>query len=195
MTRAVDPEEDREAVAAVLAGDRERFTELVQRYQERLVNYLSRMLGNYDEAHDVVQEVFLKVYRALDTFDPSYRFSTWIFRVARNAAIDRVRRRRLQTVSLTVPDPDSGGERQWELPGDEKTPYQRARQEERREAVLQAVRGLPWEYRELIMLRHYAELSYNEIAELKEMPLGTVKNKLFRARRMLEERLSAEWLG
>lgn len=194
MTSRIDPDQDREAVAAILDGDRERFAEIVERYQDRLVNFLARMLRNLDEAHDVAQEAFLKTYRALDTYDPSYRFSTWIFRIARNAAIDRLRRRRMQTVSLTRPDPEGGDDRHWELPGEDATPYEDARQQERRRTVLDAVAELPWEYRELIVLRHYAELAYREIAELKEMPLGTVKNKLYRARRMLEEQLDREWM-
>lgn len=194
-TMPADPNEDKATVAAVLKGDREAFGDLVRRYQGRLVNFLNRLLGDYEEAHDVAQEVFFKVYQALDRYDPSYRFSTWLFRVAQNAAIDRLRKRRLQLVSMQVPDGDSEGEREWEFPTDDPDPYDRARQGERRTAIRDAVEALPWEYRELILLRHYADLAYAEIAELKEMPLGTVKNKLFRARRMLAEQLDEEWLA
>lgn len=181
---------DEELIASILEGQEELFGDLVQRYQGRLVNYLFRMLRNEDDAHDLAQEVFIKIYGALDRFDPRYRFSTWLFRVAQNAAIDRIRKRRLKVVSLERPDKGENEGGTWELPGDDPTPYQTSRNLERGAAIKQAIDELPWEYNELISLRHYAELSYDEIAKLKKMPLGTVKNKLFRGRQMLKEKLS-----
>ena len=179
---------DDELIAAVLRGDRERFGDLVERYQGRLVNYLFRLLRNADEAHEMAQEVFLKVYQVLDRYDPQFKFSTWLFRVAQNAAIDQIRRRRLKLVSLQQEDVE-GETREWELPSPDRGPYGHLRNRERGEALQEAIDGLPWEYRELIVLRHFGELPYEEIAKLKRMPLGTVKNKLFRGRQMLKERL------
>jgi len=100
MTRGAVQPTDEDLVAAVLAGDRERFGDLVERYQGRLVNYLFRLLRNADDAHDLAQEVLIKVYQVLDRYDPQYKFSTWLFRIAQNAAIDQIRRRRLKLVSL-----------------------------------------------------------------------------------------------
>lgn len=181
---------DEELVAAVLAGDREQFGDLVDRYQGRLVNYLYRLLRNLDEAHELAQEVFLKVYQALDRYDPRYRFSTWLFRVAQNAAIDQIRRRRLKLVPIHRQEEGDEEGRDWDLPSPERGPYRHLRNRERGEAIQQAIDALPWEYRELIVLRHYGELSYEEIAGVKGMPLGTVKNKLFRGRQLLKEKLS-----
>ncbi|MEM9291454.1 MAG: sigma-70 family RNA polymerase sigma factor [Acidobacteriota bacterium] len=181
---------DEDIVAAVLAGREDSFSELVQRYQGRLVNYLYRMLRNVDEAHDLTQDVFFKVYQALDSFNPRYRFSTWLFRIAQNAAIDHMRKRRLKVVSLQRPDPEGGADQEWEMPSSDRGPYGDLRNLERGDAIQQAIDQLPWEYRELILLRHYGELSYDEIATAKEMPLGTVKNKLFRGRQMLKAKLS-----
>lgn len=181
---------DEELVATVLAGDRERFGELVERYQGRLVNYLFRLLRNLDEAHETAQEVFFKVFQALDRFDDRYRFSTWLFRVAQNAAIDQIRRRRLKLVPIHRQDEGDEEGRDWDLPSPERGPYRHLRNRERGEAIQQAIDSLPWEYRELIVLRHYGELSYEEIAGVKAMPLGTVKNKLFRGRQMLKEKLA-----
>jgi RNA polymerase sigma-70 factor, ECF subfamily len=180
---------DEELVAAILRGDRARYAELVGRYQGRLVNFLNRLLRNAEDAHDLAQEVFLKVYQALDRFDPRYRFSTWIFRVAQNAAIDQIRRQRLRLVPMTREGGD-GEDREWDFPSADPTPYADLRNRERGDAIAEAIAGLPWEYRELILLRHYGELSYDEIATLKKMPLGTVKNKLFRGRQMLKEKLA-----
>ena len=180
---------DAELISSVLQGDRELYSELVDRYQGRLVNYLYRILRNLEEGQDLAQEVFLKIYQALDRYDPRYKFSTWLFRVAQNAAIDRIRKRRLKLVSMDRQgDPDGDG-RTWEFPSSDPSPYKDLRDQERGSAIQQAIDNLPWEYRELIVLRHYAELSYNEIAALKKMPLGTVKNKLFRGRQMMKEKL------
>lgn len=193
-TDAMTPEAaeatDEELVEAVLRGERERFGDLVERYQGRLVNYLYRLLRSVEDAHEMAQEVFIKVYQALDRFDPRYRFSTWIFRVAQNAAIDEIRKRRVQLVSFEGREDDEGERRTWDPPSSERGPYGELRNRERGGAIQEAIEDLPWEYRELIVLRHFGELSYAEIARLKEMPLGTVKNKLFRARQMLKDELA-----
>ena len=189
MTRGAEQLSDDELIAAILGGDRERFGDLVERYQGRLVNYLFRLLRNLEEAHELAQEVFLKVYQVLDRYDPQYKFSTWLFRVAQNAAIDQIRRRRLKLVSLAQEDAE-GEARDWDLPSPDRGPYGHLRNQERGEALQAAIDALPWEYRELILLRHFGELPYEEIARLKRMPLGTVKNKLFRGRQMLKERLA-----
>lgn len=180
---------DEELVEAVLAGDDECFRRLVLRYQNRVVNYLHRMLRNPDESQELAQEVFLRVYRALDRFDQRYRFSTWLFRVAQNAAIDRIRKRRLKLVSMQRPESGDSEGGEWEFESHDPSPYHDLRNRERGNAILDAIAELREEYRELIELRHFAELSYEEIAISKGMPLGTVKNKLFRARQMLKSQL------
>jgi RNA polymerase sigma-70 factor, ECF subfamily len=188
MTRGAEQPTDEDLVAAVLEGDRDRFGDLIDRYQGRLVNYLFRLLRNADDAHDLAQEVLVKVYQVLDRYDSQYKFSTWLFRVAQNAAIDQIRRRRLKVVSLRQEDEEGEG-RDWDLPSIERGPYGELRNRERGSAIQDAIESLPWEYRELILLRHFGELPYEEIAKLKAMPLGTVKNKLFRGRQMLKEKL------
>jgi RNA polymerase sigma-70 factor (ECF subfamily) len=141
------------------------------------------------EAEDLAQEVFFKLYQALDRYDPKYKFSTWLFRVAQNAAIDRIRKRRLQLVSMDRSGNPDSGIGTWEFPSSDPGPYGDLRNVERGEAIQAAIERLPWDYRELIVLRHFGELSYDEIARLKDMPLGTVKNKLFRGRQMMKEEL------
>ena len=183
---------DEELVRSVLSGDRERFEDLVERYQGRLVNYLNRLVRDIDEAHDLAQEVFVRVYQALDRFDPQYRFSTWLFRVAQNAAIDVIRKRRFRMVPLGRTDADApDGGREFEVPDLSPSAQDRLEGSERDVRVRAAIDELPAEYRELIVMRHYGELAYEEIAHAKEMPLGTVKNKLFRARQMLKASLTS----
>lgn len=187
MVTASQPS-DEALVAAAVDGDERAFEQLVERYQARLVNFLYRKVGNRESAHDLAQEVFIKVYGALDRFDPRYKFSTWMFRIGQNAAIDSLRRRRVKLVQPVWED-DSGEDHEREFESEGPDPYDTSRNLERNRAIRRAIANLPDEYRELIEMRHYAEMSYAEIAELTELPLGTVKNKLFRGRNLLKEAL------
>ena len=184
--------EDVEIVRRVLAGEEALFEVLVRRYQARVASHVTRMVGNRDDALDLAQEIFLKVFQALDRFNPAYKFSTWLFRIAGNAAIDHLRKRRPRTVPLETPDPDGPGPFAPEQRSTGLDPYGELRNSERGKAISRAIQELPADFRELIALRHFAGLSYEEIAGVKNMPLGTVKNKLFRARAVLKERLAGE---
>jgi len=185
--------EDGAIVARILSGEEDLFEVLVRRYQARVVSHVSRMVGVREDAIDLSQEIFLKVFQALNRFNPAYKFSTWLFRIAGNAAIDHLRKRRPRTVPLETPDPEGGP---GPYPGEQRStgldPYGNLRNTERGEAIMRAIGDLPPDFRELIALRHFAGLSYEEIASVKDMPLGTVKNKLFRARAVLKERLAGE---
>jgi RNA polymerase sigma-70 factor (ECF subfamily) len=182
---------DEELVSRVLSGQEDFFEVLVRRYQSRIVAHVARMVGSREDANDLAQEIFLKVFGALDRYNPTYKFSTWLFRIAGNAAIDHLRKRRPRTVSLESQDAN-GKVSSTEYRSPDPDPYSELRNLERGGAISRAIADLPLEFRELITLRHFGGLSYEEIAELKRMPLGTVKNKLFRARAVLKERLAGE---
>ena len=184
--------DDRALVARILGGDRDRFTELVTRYEKRVINYVYRITHRYEDAHDLAQDIFVKVYLALDRYDPKYQFSTWLFRIAQNSAIDALRKKSLAEVPLTRPAADEeGGTKEREFADDGISPYRALKNKQLSAAIDDAVRHLPPDYRELIQLRHFAELSYEEIASMKKLPLGTVKNKLFRARNLLKDALDS----
>lgn len=176
----------------ILAGEEDLFEVLVRRYQARVLSHVARMVGNRDDALDLSQEIFVKVFGALDRYNPEYKFSTWLFRIAGNAAIDHLRKRRPRTVPLETTDPEGGRLSSPEYKSSELDPYATLRNTERGDAIARAIEALPPEFRELIALRHFTGLSYEEIAEVKGMPLGTVKNKLFRARAVLKDRLAGE---
>jgi RNA polymerase sigma-70 factor (ECF subfamily) len=182
---------DEEIVARVLSGQEHLFETLVRRYQTRILSHVARMVGSRDDALDLSQEIFLKVFGALDRFNPEFRFSTWLFRIAGNAAIDHLRKRKPRTIPLETTDSD-GHVSSPEYKSSDLDPFGQLRNTERGDAIARAIADLPAEFRELIALRHFTGLSYEEIAEIKNMPLGTVKNKLFRARAVLKERLSGE---
>jgi len=185
---------DEELVRRVLSGEEELFGVLVRRYQTRIHAHVARMVGNRDDALDLTQEIFVKVFQALSRYNPEFKFSTWLFRIAGNAAIDHLRKRRPRTVPLEQPATagDREGVSTFEYKSSGPDPFSELRNTERGQAITRAIAGLPPEFRELITLRHFTGLSYEEIAEIKQMPLGTVKNKLFRARAVLKEWLSGE---
>ncbi len=185
---APDPD-DAELVRRVLAQDADAFGTLVERYRVRLYRFVERYTNDPEDARDVTQEVFLKVHAALDSYDPKYKFSTWLFRIAGNAAIDHLRRRKVRPLPLELPRDDEGDSRTSDPRETRPDPFEDLSRRRLRDALAAAIARLPDDYRELISLRHYGEMPYEEIAELKGMPLGTVKNKLFRARQALRDLL------
>jgi RNA polymerase sigma-70 factor (ECF subfamily) len=177
---------DCDLVARAVAGREDGFEELVRRYQRPIAAYVYRMVGDYEAALDLTQEVFIKVYNSLARYRSEYKFSTWIYKIAHNAAIDHLRRHTTREQSLT--DEGAGGEpREFVVPYSKPSPEQESEKEERRAEIERVVLELPAAYRELVVLRHSHDLSYDEIAEVTGLPLGTVKNRLFRAREAMRQ--------
>jgi RNA polymerase sigma-70 factor (ECF subfamily) len=173
--------DDRALVTRILEGERDGFTELVKRYEKRVVNYVYRITHRYEEAHDLAQEIFVKVFLALDRYDSKYQFSTWLFRIAQNSAIDALRKKSILEVPIARPTEDEPTGKEREFADDGISPYRALKNKELSAAIDKAVRELPPDYRELIQLRHFAELSYEEIADMKKLPLGTVKTSSTRS--------------
>jgi len=178
---------DYELVQTAVAGREASFEELVRRYQRPIAAYVYRMVGDYDSALDLTQEVFIKVYNSLNRYRSEFKFSTWIYKIAHNAAIDHLRRHsvREQTLSGSV----EGERREITIESKRLTPEQESERKERRLEIELVVQLLQPAYRELIVLRHSHDLSYDEIAEVTGLPLGTVKNRLFRAREAMRDLL------
>ena len=183
--------DDRTLVVRILGGESELFTDLVSRYEKRVINYVYRITHRYEDAHDLAQDIFVKVYLALDRYDPKYQFSTWLFRIAQNSAIDALRKKSVSEVPLARPTEEEPGGKDREFADVGVSPYRDLKNKQLAAAIDTAVAKLPADYRELIQLRHFAELSYEEIASMKKLPLGTVKNKLFRARNLLKDALDS----
>lgn len=176
---------DSDLVATAVHGGEGSFEELVRRYQRPISAYVYRMVGNYESALDLTQEIFIKVYSSLERYRPEFKFSTWIYKIAHNAAVDHLRRTTTREQSLVV---GTEGD-QFELPieSNRLSPEQESERRERRAEIETVVGALPANYRELIILRHSQDLSYEEIVEVTGLPLGTVKNRLFRAREMMRQ--------
>jgi len=194
IAQAVSPNKlgalaDGELVTRALAGREESFEELVRRYQRPIVAYVYRMIGDYDLALDQTQEVFIRIYNSLERYRPEFKFSTWIYRIAHNAAIDHLRRSdSSHTEDLEVAC-EGGQTFQKPLTSKAPTPEQESERSERRAEIEEVIRQLPPAYRELIVLRHAHDFSYDEIAEVTGLPLGTVKNRIFRAREAMRAQL------
>jgi RNA polymerase sigma-70 factor (ECF subfamily) len=176
---------DGELIQTAIRGREDGFEELVRRYQRPITGYVYRMLNNYDASLDVTQEVFIKVYNSLERYSSEYKFSTWLYRIAHNAAIDYMRRNSVSQQSIEAENAD--GSYQLQIESSQPNPEQQREQSEWRREIETVVKCLPQVYRELILLRHAQDLSYDEIAEITNLPLGTVKNRLFRAREMMRE--------
>ncbi len=180
---------DERLVELALDGDEDAFGLLVRRYQRRLTAFLGQLVGDIELARELSQEAFVRAWSALERFDPRYRFSTWLFRIAHNLGIDQLRRRRLSTMPLYRTDAD-GDEVEVIIPDNAKDPLGHLQNRALATELRQVIDGLRPEYRELVLLRHFGGLSYQEIADFTDMPLGTVKNKLFRAHSVLRKALT-----
>ena len=180
---------DERLVELSLDGDEGAFGVLVRRYQRRLTAFLSQLVGDIELARELSQEAFVRAWSALERFNPKYRFSTWLFRIAHNLGIDQLRRRRLQTTPLYRTDSE-GDEVEVVVPDLDKDPLGHLENRALASELRGVIEGLRPEYRELVLLRHFGGLSYQEIADFTEMPLGTVKNKLFRAHSVLRKALT-----
>jgi RNA polymerase sigma-70 factor, ECF subfamily len=176
---------DRDLVASAISGFEGSFEELVRRYQRPISAYVYRMVGDYESALDLTQEIFIKIYNSLYRYRAEFKFSTWIYKIAHNSAVDHLRRNSTREQSLISGTEDD----QFELPieSGRLSPEQESERKERRSEIEAVVRTLPTNYRELVILRHSQDLTYEEIVEVTGLPLGTVKNRLFRAREMMRQ--------
>ena len=187
---APPPLPDEILIARVISGEAHLYGEIIARYERPLVNFIYRMIGDYEQSLDLAQEVFFKAYRSLRRFDPAYRFSTWIYRIASNRSIDHLRKRSPLLLSLDAPgDPGRGAEGVIQLKSPSRGPDDLLASRELGDRIGRAIESLPARYRELILLRHLQGMAYEDIARIKRLPLGTVKNRLFRAREILRARL------
>lgn len=178
---------DEELVARAREGDRTAFARLVERHSVSVFNLTLRMVGNREDAEEAAQDVFVRAFRSLDRFRGDSRFSTWLYRIAVNVSLSTTRRSRrdLTTTSLSESEDDDGLPMQ--LPDPSADPAERFEQAEFKDQVRNMVAALPPIYSAVISMYHMQSLSYDEIAEALELPIGTVKARLFRARAALRK--------
>ncbi len=188
------PEEklsDHALIENIRSGDDDAFGELMSRYRGPITNYLYRFLNDYEEAVDLAQETFVRVYFALDRYHTGYAFSTYIYRIATNLAISEIRRRkRRRVLSLTgLFQSDETSDAEFQPPDKAKRADATLVDDERSEMIGRAIAALPEKYRVPVVLRDIEGRSYDEIARILELGLGTTKSRISRGRGLLKEKL------
>ena len=190
--KPVEKMDDHSLLAATLTGDEAAFQELVRRYQNQITNYVYRMLDDYDRAVDLAQETFVRVYKSADRYQATFSFSTYIYRIAHNLAISELRqrkRRRLVSLPSFFSDKDNE-EIEVEIEDKRQVMADDAMiSAERSAAVSRAIASLPEKYRAALVLCEIEEKSYEEIADVLDLPVGTVKSRINRARNLLKDKL------
>jgi RNA polymerase sigma-70 factor, ECF subfamily len=186
---------DQQVVVWAQDGDEPAFRELIRRYQRPVFSIIYRMVRDRELAEDLAQETFIKVLNAIDSYRPEHKFSSWIFKIANNAAIDHLRRRELETLSLEGAPDALTTERQeataLQVRDRTESPLDELEARELGSQIEQAIAGLRPEYRACILLRHVEGRAYEEIAEILGLPLGTVKTYIHRARAELRVQLGS----
>ena len=174
---------DVEIIEACLAGDKDIFAELVNRYKNLVFSIILRMTKDSDEADDLAQDIFIKMYKNLSNYSPEYKFSTWVMRISTNHIIDYHRKRKQETIPLdtAIIPPDTDG-----------TPEAVFIQKEERQRIKKLVDDLPLMYRIPIIMYHQEGMSYQEIADKAGEPLSKIKNRIYRGRKLLKAGLTTE---
>ena len=166
------PTFDDELAQLCRAGKFEAFNVLMLRWQEKVLNFAYHFLGNADDAHDVCQEVFLRAFRGIDTYEPKPGFSSWLFGIARNLCVDSTRRRRVRSRV-------SSGADHRDARDPSPSPLEHAERSETSDLIGQALQGLPEEQRTPIIMRHYLDMPFPEIADALQCPATTVKSRVY----------------
>ncbi len=184
-----DRRSDLKLIKKCKRGEEAAFEKLLNRYRGAIFSLCFRMTRHSEDARDLAQEIFIKVFSLLDRYDEEYAFSSWLFRIATNHCIDYLRRNRLRFLSLDGSTRSDDEEIELQLPDSGPRPDTVLQRKEALERLDEIITELPPHYRVITLLRHDQELSYEEIANILDLPLGTVKARIHRARNMIQQML------
>lgn len=180
-------------VARSQRGDAQAFADLVERHRDRAFRIAYRLTRNHDDAEDIACEAFVRAYRSLGGFSGNSTFSTWLYRIVTNCFLDRKRNRNRPTfLSLDGLIGEDGGPTEMQLPSTDPSPHVEMERGAQIDCLNHAIASLPEQYRTMIVLFHGEQMSYEEISDVLDLPLGTVKSRLNRARLALRDRLSED---
>ena len=186
---ATDKLKDYDIVRRAINKDRNAFKELMDKYRFPVQMVVRKIVFDEKEVDDLVQEAFIKAFNSIHTFNFEFAFSTWLYKIATNNSIDYLRKRRLKTYSMDSPVKQKDGETQQEYADNAPTIEKELIAGERSDKIRHAIDDLPEKYRRVILMRHQDEMSYEDISEELELPLGTVKARIFRGRELLNKSL------
>lgn len=184
--------EDLELVERARSGDQRAYTDLMERYRDTINYMLLKMVHNRDDADDLTIEAFGKAFMHLNKYTPDFAFSTWLFKIAVNNAIDHIRKKRLHTLSIDDENDEATRIAFSNIRTSGPDPEEKFIKDQRAWVIRTILDELNPKYRKLVEMRYFDELSYEEIAEKLNMPLGTVKAQLFRARNLLSDILEEQ---
>lgn len=184
--------DDKQLVRETLNGSKDAFEMIINRYRTPLFNYVGRMVNDRELALDLTQEVFIKTYSSLHQYRAQYKFSTWLYKIASNLVIDMWRKKKIDAFSIDQVGPNDGERISMDIPDAEPSVDRRFELTEARRKIEDALQRIPAHLRELFVWRHVNEFSYEEMADIKNLPIGTIKNRVFQAkemvRRLIEEK-------
>jgi RNA polymerase sigma-70 factor (ECF subfamily) len=181
--------EDSQLIKEALGGDDAAYTRLMNKYHDAIFSFIFRMVHDREQVEDLTQEAFIKAFGSLKNFNEEFAFSTWLYKIATNNSIDFIRKRKLQMFSIDKPIESKDSDYTFELPDDSSEADKELISDQRAVMLKSAIDQLPEKYRRVIMLRHSDERSYEEIADMLKLPIGTVKAHIFRARELLYKQL------
>jgi len=179
---------DEQLIAEFQQEKAEAFNEIVHRYKDKLINFLFRYTGSREEAEDLAQDTFLKLYKSKHLYKEIAKFSTWFYTIAINIAKTNLRKKKNYS-SISISDFDPDGEKDFDLKADVLSPEETAQAGIENEFIQQAINSLDDKFKEVIILRDIQDMDYEEIAEIMKLPLGTVKSRINRGREKLKELL------
>ena len=177
--------EDAALVKQAISGDERAFKAIIRRYKNPVAQIVYKLVKDKNQIEDLTQEVFIKAFQHLDDFDYEHQFASWLFKITNNHCIDYIRKKRLKVYSIDEQVKTDDGEMSYEIPDSTYEPDLNMLREQKSRLIKQAIDSLPRKYREVIVLRHQEELSYEEIADKTGLPVNTIKVQLFRAREMM----------
>lgn len=188
---------DSELINSFIEGDEGAFKELVSKFKNPITGYIHAMIGDYERAVDLAQETFLRVYKNAEKYKNTYQFSTWIYRIAMNLAIDEIRWRKRQSglFSTRSRAGSQDGNRELDIPDTSLSPVEALVKKERTKIIAEAINALPEKYRLAFVLKEVQDLPYEQIAEVLKCSCGTVKSRLHRARGLLRKKLEKYFYG
>jgi RNA polymerase sigma-70 factor (ECF subfamily) len=186
-------DEDQVLIKKTLNGEKKAFEELMRKYEKKIFSFVIRMVRNEETAIDLTQDFFIKIFTVLDKYNFEYKFSTWAYRICYNLVIDHIRKNQAHVNSL---DDDSISAK--EMLSSENVSrddgFKSLSREETRLYIWQVVDHIPLKFRELILLRYIQDLKYDEIAEITALPVGTIKNRIFKAKEILKQEMKKDGL-
>jgi RNA polymerase sigma-70 factor (ECF subfamily) len=186
-------DEDQVLIKKTLAGEKKAFEELMRKYEKKIFSFVIRMVRNEEVAIDLTQDFFIKIFNVLDKYNFEYKFSTWAYRICYNLVIDHIRKNQAQVSSL---DDDSVSAK--EMLNSENINrddgFRNLSKDETRVYIWRLVENIAPKFRELILLRYIQDLKYEEIAEITALPVGTIKNRIFKAKEILKQEMEKDGL-